>query len=511
MNKWVIVVIIFTFSVVLRLWNLNQMGRTWDEHFFVDQGYRLIELIKKRDFNNVLWYQSPDPPPLAKYFYGIAEHLQPKDYDKKGNPIYQYDFTLSRFVSVILSSLTVVTVILIGWHYISPGVGVVSGVILAMLPFFLGLSQLATIESPLIFFFTASVYSFLRFLESFSYKKMILTGILVGLSLLTKYTNVLLIPLLLWIYILWLIHAKEDMIKNSYLIKITGMLAIAFFVAFILWPMPWFHIKYMYQYLYDLRVTTNKLPVPEVFFGQLVLVPKIYYVFHFIITTPLFLLFLFLIGLKNISDISKKVERKKKWVLLVFVAWFCLPFIQSLYNFRQHGIRYIIEIYAPFSLIAAVGFNNIASKFTKNTIIKILYFAPVFLYMMIVLIRITPYYLDYFNILVGGTRGVYEKRLFQLGWWGQGIKEAGMYIMKNAKKGSRIGIATSPTHVVPMMPALRVSKYKKDQEYDYVLVNYYNILREGFDDSDIKKKYNAVYNVSADGAILATVYQLKKK
>lgn len=484
------------------------MGRTWDEPFFVDQGYRMVELVKKGDLKHKLWYEAPDPPPLAKFFFGLAEHLHPISSDTKGNLIFEYDFTFSRLISVLLSSLTVLLVVLIGSRYISFSAGVLAGIILAMLPFFLGFSQLATIESPLIFFFTGSTYFFLRFLEDFSYKNMVITGILVGLSILTKYTNILLLPLFLWIYFLWYFKVGKPLGKNLFQLKLICIFLIACLTAFTLWPMPWFHLKELFTYMYDLRVTTNKFPVPEVFFGHLMFTPLVYYLVYFLITTPLLLLFLFVIGLKNISNAtSGKSGSKTKWVFLAIVVWFCLPFIQSFYNFRQHGIRYIIEIYAPFSLIAAIGFNYVARIVSKKLLVKILGLFFIFSYLLIIDLKITPYYLDYFNGLVGGTKGVYKKKLFQMGWWGQGLKESALFINEHAEPGSTVGLAVSPMHVVPPLTKMIVSQYYDSKIYDYVLVNYYNIVREKFNDRIIKRDYKRVYSVLADGAPLVDVYK----
>ena len=81
------------------------------------------------------------------------------------------------------------------------------------------------------------------------------------------------------------------------------------------------------------------------------------------------------------------------------------------------------------------------------------------------------------------------------------------YLDKNAKLDSKVGIALSPSHVMPNLTKFDIKKYNASEKYDYIIVNYYNILREGFDDSNIREKYNPVYFVNADGAILVTVYK----
>lgn len=499
MNKLFIILLIFFFSIGLRFWNLNQMGRTWDESAYVQWGYDFVELAIKGDFKDPYWHEKSASPPLSSYLFGIPARFDVDKFDSKGKPIFNYDYTHVRLVSVLFSSLTVISLVLFGWKYASFFTGALAGIILAMLPLFVGYSQLATLESLIIFFFTATVFSFFNFLMNFSKRNILLTGILLGLALGIKYTNFLLVPLLTLIYLVWFFSVKREdrlsRIKSLLLIFVVGLITF-----FVLWPMPWFHLSEVVAFNADLRYSPYS--VPEVFFGRLIHVPKLYYFVYFLITTPFLVILFFLMGLKKISN-------EKKWIFYSVVIWFLFPFVQSIYNFRQHGIRYIIEIYAPLALIAAIGFDHVINKITKKTLSKAILFIPVAIYLLVILVKISPYYLDYFNIVVGGTKNVYEKQLFQLGWWGQGIGEAADYVVKNAQKGSRVGIALSPATVMPALENFNVSKYEEKEKYDYIIVNYFNILREGFDDSKIRKQYNPVYVVRADGAFLATVYKSK--
>lgn len=499
--KFFIVLFIFIFAVSLRLWNLDKMGRTWDEAFYVDQGHRLISAIAKGNFTDSIWYENPDPPVLAKYIYGAADYFNINDVIACKNEFCTYDFTSSRLMSVLFSSLTVLLVILIGWEYVSFFVGVTAGIILTTLPILLGLSQLVTIESILIFFFTASTYSFLHLLKTFSYKNLILCGLLLGLAVGTKYTNILLFPLFVIIYFIYR-SSETRYDRKTISNKLLYLIPISALTLFIVWPMSWFHLDDVLRWERTVRFSeVASHPVPEVFFGRFMPVPIIYYFIYFLITTPFLILIFFLIGSKKISD-------EKKWVPYSIIVWFLVPFAQSFLNMRQHGVRYIIEIYVPLSLIAAIGFNYFLKKF-KIQKFKLFFLSFLVFYMLIILKNISPYYLDYFNIVVGGTKSVYQNRTFQLGWWGQGIREAGLYISSNAKKGSKIGLALSPITSMPQLKEFDIKKYDDKGIYDYIIINYYNVLREGFDDSKIKLHYKTVYNVKADGANLVTVYKRK--
>ena len=510
-SRWKIIIsiiLIFLLSLTLRIATLNQIGRAWDEPEYIEQGYKLDELIVKGDFGNKYFVTTYDHPPLVKYIYGVSARLDIKEF-KNGEPIFNYDYTYSRLLSAIFGSLSAVLVLLIAWEYISPFVGLTSGIIFSTLPFFIGLSQLVTTESILMFLFTSSVYSFIRFLKSFSLKKLVLTGILVGLALEAKQSNALLFPIFGLIYLLWYFNTgklKEKFINKKFLsLFLIGIISAITFI--VLWPMPYFHLDVINDI--NQKIWLVKTSPPTIFWGRLMFSPVIYFVTFFFITTPLLIILLSLIGLK-------KIEKMRNWVLYGLIIWFIFPFIQSFYVWRVHGLRYIIQIYAPLSIIAAIGVSFLIEKFKFGTKVKVLSIIVVTLYMFSIIYQTKPYYLDYFNILVGGPKGVYDKKYFELGWWGQGLREAGYYLRDNAKKNSSIALFISPPHVFPPIKNQKLifidpnkGIYDPKIKYDYVVVNYYHVLREGFDDSQIRRNYKLIHQVKAAGAPIVDIYSSK--
>lgn len=500
------------FSFLLRLWNINEIGRTWDEAEYIEPGYKLVELLKKGDYDNSYFYTTYNHPPLVKYLYGLTAHLDVESIDKQGNPIFRYDYTYSRLLSAILFSLGVVMVVMIGWKVSSPMVGVLSGVILAMLPFSLGLSQLVTTESLKIFIYPLTIYAYILLIERFSWKTILLAGIVTGLSLQAKQSNFLVIPMLCAMFFFQYKQLKTKQKSTFVISRIKAIISISLIgiaVFIIIWPQLIFHFKEVYlihqslwQVQFSSKIWQITLSPPEIFFGRLMMTPVFYYLVYFFITIPLLVLLLFFAGIRRIL-------KKKNIYLFSILLWFLFPFVLSIYSWRQHGLRYIIEIYPAIAIISAIGFEFIVRKFTKKLVYKFIFILILFFYLFLSLWKIKPYYLDYFNELVGGVNTVYKYKLFQIGWWGQGIREAGIYLQNNAQKGSTISIALSPSHVMPKLQEIKVLPYQEGENYDYVVVNYYNILREGFDDSKIKIKYKPIYKVYADKAVLVTVYKRK--
>lgn len=505
MTKWQAGLLIFLIAVAVRLATLNQMGKTWDEGAYVEIGYKYTKLFLDGNFGDPFWYELSDHPPLIRYVYGFVGQTGIKATNDKSVEFF-YNYFWPRIVSVILGSASAVFVVLIGYKYFSSFVGFVSGFIFALIPFFVGLSQLATLESFMMFFITGSVFFYLNYIFTLNKRDLILSGIFLGLSILTKQSSIIILPLLLVIFAM---KEFKKVNRVNLVVKTTKqtfiLFSISLFTIFILWPMPFFHPLEFWDVQNRMWVHAVKLPPPEVFFGRLMLVPLPYYIVLFLITTPLVLLILMFLGMM-------KVDKDKKIVGFIILLWFLFPFMQSFYAFKQHGVRYIIEIYAPFALLCGIGTSHISEffkdfKFAKSFIIIFLA-----LYLGVTLLKASPYYLDYFNEVVGGTNNVFDKRLFQLGWWGQGIGPAAFYINKIEPKKVTVAVdGAQPAGVMPSLKNIKTVYYEKGTNYDYVLVPYFNVVRLNFPENEVKEDYELVHTIKADKADLVKIYKLKNE
>lgn len=508
-KKIYILFLFFVLSLAIRLSTLNQIGRTWDEEVYVSQGYEFIKIFEKKDFNNKYFYITYDHPPLVKYLYGITAIFD-KESVGKDNVIFNYDYTFSRILSAILFSIGLFFVILTSWKIFNFKIGILSGSIYLLLPFTIGLSQLVTTESLKLFIYPITIYSYLFLLDKFSKKTIIISGILTGIALQVKQTDALLFLILAITMFLHYkkLHSKEKALYfKKYIQTFILIILISCLVFFAIWPQAIIHMPELMQInekLWSVKFSSNPLiftlSPPEVFMGSLRITPIFYYAVYFFISIPIVVIFLFFLGLKKIfNNINCQ-----KWLIIL---WFIVPFLLSFYSWRQHGLRYIVEIYPAIAIISAVGLNLILEKIKHVQKLIILFFFTIYLFLN--LIYVSPYYLDYFNELVGGVDTVYKYNLFQIGWWGQGQREAGMYLLKNAPTNSRIGLAVSPETTFPIDKKFNYYEYRDELKYDYVVVNHYHIIRDGFSDKKIKEKYKLVYEVKVSKAVLVYVYKAK--
>jgi hypothetical protein len=134
-------------------------------------------------------------------------------------------------------------------------------------------------------------------------------------------------------------------------------------------------------------------------------------------------------------------------------------------------------------------------------------------YLVLTVASAHPYYLDYYNSLAGGPANVHEHRLFEFGWWGEGVYECVEYV-GNTAPGSTVFVAApnhfislygdNATYICPVLPdhgsALPINAT------DYVITNVFTeeYLKLEFPGN---ATYAIVYEADAQGTPLAKVYK----
>lgn len=436
------------FLVVLsfRLWDINATGGTWDEKFYFEAGKIYVRNILTHNFNSDAWKSNNEHPPVAKYIYGMVNYfLKTK----------AHDYTASRVMSAIMGALTCLVVYFAGKEFFGKRVGVLAALILAFIPPFVAHNKIAGLETPGALFFTLTAYFFLQGIKRKSNGRYFLSAIFCGLAIGTKYNNFL---LLIFVFLVFLLYEKKELFQKK---QVTLPVVVVLFPVFAMvvfvasWPWLWVDT---YRRLAQSLTFWGSSPI-EYFLGRPVGGPPHYYVFYFLGTTPALILAF------SAAFIYKAVKNRS-FYLSALALWFAVPFLFSFSSFKQDGIRYIYQIYPPLSLISAVGLFAIADAFSwhrHRRLISHFLSSMVILYLAVNCWIIHPYYLDYYNEIVGGPRKVYERKWFDIGWWGEGIKEAVNYLNKDASPNSWIHFRVYPRHEIPPLSTfLRVYRIWKD-------------------------------------------------
>lgn len=503
-KKWLIPLLIFVISLTIRLIGINSQGQTWDEIAYYDAGKSYVSNVYHLDFNPSDWRATYESPPVAKWIYGIAGIPSYKNVDISDK------FTFGRIASAIMGSLVVLLVYMFSLVlFKSKKTALVSALILAFLPHFIAHNKVEGLETPSALFYALTLFLFyLGLTKKSSY--FIWTGLACGLALGTRFNNghvifAMLILALLFYSIKWNELNKS---KFSYLILLIPIIGAA--LVYLLWPWLWGdfwnHVNQTRAFLETQLNGQKSGAVTDWFLNAKVVPPWYYYIYCFIATTPILILISLLIHLfKTIKQIS--FPKLFLWV------WFLVPIISmSIVGFKQDGIRYIFPVLVPLAMISGCTVTDLFSKDKFNNIVS----GIIIIYLLIISVLIYPYYLDYYSETVGGTKTVYEKRSFEIGWWGEGLEQGYRYLNNNANADQRVLVLVYPDysneriadHIQATVAKQVINKDVTDLNFDYIITNpayywYHPIPIVNLND------YQVAYEVKAMSAPIATVYKRK--
>ncbi|MCM8795545.1 MAG: glycosyltransferase family 39 protein [Candidatus Omnitrophica bacterium] len=312
-------------------------------------------------------------------------------------------------------------------------------------------SQLVTPDIGVCLFTTLSVYCLWRYLTKPNGLRLIFTGITLGLSLLSKFNSLVLLPifliliyiygprgrffvltfivLLLAFFVIWsgysfetgkILEEKEMHPTLSQLIKNPSELLqrVIHFIGHRVFPFP----SYFKGLGWILHANINK---HESFFmgkhfrGSSVLG----FLIAFIIKTPIpFLIFIFfsiILAIKNRIFLHK--EQLFLWLLPMIIF-----LINGFFSFSLH-LKYILPIY-PFLCIFIGQIVN--SDFFRLHLFR-LFILGLCLWYLLGTLDIYPHYLAYFNEFVGGPKYGYKYLVDSNLDWGQDLKLLKQYLDRN--------------------------------------------------------------------------------
>lgn len=509
-NKIWILGLVFFVSLLLHLIGLAQAGRTWDEQFKFDLGYFGLRNLTKLQTNPEFWQEGLEHPMIGKYIYGVTaglhlhpifnqKDLTPKIIENLNNGKYtlsnfsgqlvlvDYDMYFPRLTSAILNSLGVVFTFLLAWELFSPQIALLSALILTLTPRFLAFGKQLSFESETIAFFMLFFYLFIKLINNKKLQQKssfyIWLGIIAGMLIGIRYNNFFIAVFFPGLWILAQLKTKLVNFWQPRLLLIPLLAGITFLFS---WPLLWNDpLKY-----FLLSAGQHK---------SRNILPSIYYLKYFIFTTPVLLLGSFLAG---IGLLFKKIDFSALvvfwWVVSVFIFF-------SFFSSPTGGTRYIYFIHPGIAIISAIFWDWIIKLKSNLGLFLTLGF---FGYLAIILFIFHPYYLDYYNELAGGTRGAIAKKL-DFSWWGEGQKEAVLWLDKNAGPNSSVYLLVKPLYVTPTLRAdIKINKeFDETNLADYLIVSF---SEEEKIPQNLRNLYDIVYQVQVQESSLVKVFGLEK-
>ncbi|MAF34663.1 hypothetical protein CMO91_02355 [Candidatus Woesearchaeota archaeon] len=500
-----ICIALFAVAYGTRVYDLNGTGATWDEWGYHYPSLVYYKAITEGSASEDYWKVNNEHPPLVKYLYVYAYSKDQSFLDmlhgktQRHNYFTGTPYTNARKVSALLNALTVLVLFVYARRYWGLPIAIVASSILTFLPHFLGHGKIAALDSPTTFFYVLAVFGFHYAIEKDTWKTWGLAWLLSGLAISTKYSNFTIFLLFGLLYLIWRWPKVKENPKNIWYWKTALLPIVALLILYLMWPWLWYHPIDNFQ---ESVSHWTGSPPKEFFLGIQREAPLHYFIVYFFATTPLLVLLLIFPGIWRLV----KKRSFKTWLLLL---WFLIPFLWSFSTGIQDGIRYIYVIFPPLALVAAVGWRKLPRWRWQV-------FAIVMASLLLLSVRIHPYYIDYYNPIVGGPKGVYEGQLFEFGWWGEGKKEMIDWVNGNVPPNALVGTKFSPY--------IDLSGWRSDVRYvdlellnysghlDYVVTNtYWEWFNAEGDKYPIYQKdlenYKVVHTIDVMGAPLVKIYK----
>ena len=370
----------------------------------------------------------------TKYWRDRGDYLLGQDFLYRAKVPADRLLGLSRLANLFLGSLLIV---LIGWwaYRLWGCRAALLAMILGCLePNLIAHSSLVTTDVGVTLFIFLSIYLLWEYMARSRWWLLAVTGLSVGLALVSKFSALLVIPIIGLIVVAGaflrggkcgLLPLKTDPNRpaQKYLHAAT-VLSVIFLVALLVIPPTYFFQGYE-PWISGLRRFRSLADAgrPAFFFGEYSYQGWwSYYIVAFLIKTPIGILLL-IAGSLIFYRRGRPLERHQTIFLLLPVIVILLAMTQSKVNI---GLRHILPVY-PFLLLLAARLATV--PFEPRWMRQFLIGAPILLTAVSAL-RIAPHQLAYFNEFVGGPEQGYRYLSDSNLDWGQDLKGVRTYMLK---------------------------------------------------------------------------------
>lgn len=228
-----IIIFIFLLALTLRLINLGSFEVSGDEGSYIVRaiGWNdfLVSTTLQTPWNWYLGQDLPfwtqlsffDHPPLHFATIWLSTHL------------FGINLWAARLPAVIFGALSVLLIMLIFYRFSQTKAAFLSGLFLAILPWHIWISRQAQQESLLIFLILLTIYLLININDKKIYYWLI-TGLVIGAAILTKYSAIIIFPLVVWYFF----KKKWHKNLNFWFLVLTTLI--------IIFPVIFYNLK-MYQ------------------------------------------------------------------------------------------------------------------------------------------------------------------------------------------------------------------------------------------------------------------------
>ena len=456
---WVEVVLLIIISAAVLLPRLDSLGSfvTADEPTWGKRSANFYYALRNENYAHT--YQTGHPGVITMWAGALGYHLQFPDYERVGQEnlgdTKLFDIFKNRSVNPMkilatarVAIVLVVTVsLLVAWYYarrlFDPWIALVGILLIAFEPMHVAHSRFLHTNGLSSSFLLVSVLAFLDFLRRRHWSSLLVSATAAGLGFLTVTPSFMIIPIIGFLGIQELFGVKlRDIFRQSTLRKVFipllawGLLSLL--VVFIVWPAMWVDplgtLGSVFEHAFN-AAEGGGGGAELVSAYQVDYDPSDKYVYYYPLTylwrsTPItwigLLMLGFILATRNYEFLTSPTRRN-----LGGLAWFIVLFTILMTLGTKKFDRYYLPCYLAFDFLAAAGLvagvRWLGEKFTSRlrTILPIAAVVCLLAIQALLTASHHPYYLTYFNPLLGGIQKATHVLLVG---WGEGLNEAAIYM-----------------------------------------------------------------------------------
>lgn len=391
--------------------------------------------------------------------------------------------------------------------------GVFAAFALATYPLFWSETHFNTEKDiPETVYWSLLLYSLWKGVNTKSWKWLLLSGMLFGLAIGTKF-NVLFV---VFVVLPWLLLVKPKILFDKWFLLTSFVAAIIALIIFVgSWPYLWADPVVRIGQVVDFYKTIGITETPST---QLVgpFGTNLYPLHWVLYATPLVTLVLAVVGLASIA--FKKHSDKSGFNLLV-VFWLAIPLVRVVWPGATvyGGARQFMEYIPALAICAGIAVDYLYKmlpwgklKLGLVTILGISY-----LLVVSTLVRIHPNENLFFNSLVGGLSGAKQRDFpFWGNSFGAAYRQGAQWLNLHAEKGAHL---TYAYELIPNIPRIFLrtdfelnnrfrSGYLRKGEYAITLP-FQGTENRSYFDMYLRKFLVPVYEDKVDGVPVVTVWK----
>lgn len=445
----------------------NTLRRIWP--FTLLLGGLLLIALTFLDYG-ITW----DETPLATYGELVASYFQSGFRDRSCNsfidskyygPIFEltaatlsnvaggWRYEIRHFLIALTALLAVVGVMRFAGLFRDRNLVLLAPLALVMLPRFYGHSFNNSKDIPFACAFAWAMYAIALLFhgKQFTWRHTLFAGLAIGTALATRAGGML---LFFYLAVLTVVSCATGRMRSGTgpsnrvpsLLNVKILVRHGVVIVLVAWTLmvsfwPWAHENPLLNPIRAFLMQNDfHASYPFLFEGRVVMSDQLpwYYLPKFIlITTPPFLLFLFLFAIpSSVYEQYKDYRAPDSFLYFVIQLWFFFPVIYVIITKPNiyDGIRHFLFILPALALMAAIG----ASALLKQVAPR---FRPIAWGLLLIAVlvnintyaRLHPYQMTYFNFLAGGMEEAGKN--YETDYWTASYKEAMEWI--NERSGGK--------------------------------------------------------------------------